>query len=143
MKRIRFTRQLSAALALAGLLSGAASCGPGEGPEQHQLSGEVKFGDKPIPKGTISFTPDSNAGNKGPGTVAEIKDGKYKTPPRKGIVGGAYLVTIQGYDGVPIPSGEGGEDPLGKPLFKPYEMKVELPEDGGTHNFQVPADAKK
>lgn len=84
------------------------------------------------------FSPDAAANNKGPGGIAEIKDGKYETLPGKGITGGAYVLTISGYDGVPIASGEGGMDEMGKPLFQSYETKIDLPKEDTQHDIEVP-----
>jgi hypothetical protein len=112
--------------------------GCGSGVDTHQVTGTITYQGKPIPAGNIIFSPDTDKGNKGPGTVAEIKDGKFSTPPKKGVVGGAYRLEINGYDGVPIPGGEGGMDPRGKPLFPTYQMALELPKPGTPLEIKVP-----
>jgi hypothetical protein len=122
----------------------ASGCGGGEtGPPRHPLSGTVRFNDEPVPMGTIIFTPDGAKGNSGPGSVASIQSGQYKTEPSKGVLGGAYIVSITGYDGVPVESGEGGMSPEGSLLFHDHQVQVDLPATGGTHDFEVPASAAK
>ncbi len=100
----------------------------------------VTFAGKPVPVGTISFEPDSSQGNRGPGSVAQIKDGKYSTGG-KGPTGGPHIVRITGSDGVPSTI-DGRPDgmflPEGKALFAPYETKVDLPKGATTKDFEVP-----
>jgi hypothetical protein len=115
----------------------------GCGKSGHQLSGAATFDGKPIPKGSISIAPDGAKGNSGPAVVAEIKDGKYTTDGTEGIVGGACVVQISGYDGVPVESGEGSMNEMGTALFPTYTEKVDLPAENATHDFNVPADAAK
>ncbi len=125
---------LIAAVACSFLLG----CGP-DGPSTFKLTGNVTYDGKPVPVGTIVLTPDSSAGNKGPGAATEIKNGQFATAPGKGHVGGAYTILVNGYDGVPVESGEGGMDPNGKPLFSPYTTKVELPNEDKVLDIEVPA----
>lgn len=109
------------------------------GPTTYEVSGSVTYKGKPVPKGSITLTPDSSEGNKGPGTVAAIEDGKFSTPPGKGVVGGPYVLRIQGYDGVPIQGGEGGMDETGTELFKPYELKKGLPKEDSELDIEIPS----
>lgn len=108
-----------------------------EGPPRFQVSGSVTYDGKPVPKGFITFEPDSAAGNKGPGGGAPIVNGKYKTYADKGVVGGPHLVKIVGYDGVSA-SVEGEQLADGKPLFSTYETKFDFPKQNGTRDFTVP-----
>ncbi len=117
-----------------GLLVG---CGRDAVPNPYQVSGTVSFAGQPVPKGFITFSPDTSLGNSGPGGGAAIVDGKYKTEPGKGIVGGAYVVRIVGYDGVAT-AAEGEELQDGKPLFVPYQSTVEFPAEDVTQDFEVP-----
>lgn len=101
--------------------------GADEGPDRYHLSGTVNYDGKPIPKGTIKFTPDAGKGNKGPQGSAQIVDGKYSTKEQggTGVIGGAYKITITGYDGNADPN---AELPMGQPLFKEYQIDKDLPE---------------
>ena len=105
------------------------------GIERHDLNGGVTFQGTPIAYGKIYFSPDASKNNRGPGSFAQIVDGKYATPPGHGIVGGAYKVRIVGYDAPPAGEGATGG---GQPLFPDFEAKFDLPADGGEFNFEVP-----
>lgn len=109
-------------------------CGGSDGPVKYKLSGTISLADgKPVPAGEISLEPDSSAGNKGPGSMSQIKDGKYSFPRDNGIVGGKYNVTITPFDGVAF-----GESLQGKPLLKvPYSEKVDFPLEDGTRDFKI------
>lgn len=116
----------TAALALSG-------CAPSSGPGQYMLSGTVLCQGKPVPVGEITLSPDGARGNTGPGSIASIKDGRYETLPGKGIVGGAYVVQIVGFDGVPVDA----MSSAGTALFPPYETRVEFPRESTTHDFTI------
>lgn len=125
---------LCRALAALALMAGAAGCGSST---NFEVSGTVTWNGKPVPKGFITFVPDTEKGNSGPGGGAEIIDGKYRTPRGKGVVGGAYKVQIVGYDGVAYK--EKGEDVVsGKSLFNMYETTAEFPKESTTKDFTVP-----
>lgn len=111
-------------------------CGGQDGPVRYKLDGSITMSDdKPAPAGEISFEPDSTAGNSGPGSMGQIKQGKYSLPKDQGVVGGKYIVTITPFDGVAF-----GESLQGKPLVKaPYVEMVELPAKNGTQDFKVTA----
>ena len=109
-------------------------CGAPSGPVRYDLSGSVRYGGKPVPVGEVSLAPDGARGNQGPGSLVLIKNGRYRTERHKGIVGGAYLVRIVGFDGVPV-----GESTEGTLLFPPYETTMDFPRQNGTHDFDVPA----
>ena len=119
----------------AGFLS-IAGCSGDDGPRRYDLSGTVTFDGKPIPMGSIIFQPDSSAGNSGPQGAAEIRNGKYDTSDRKGIIGGPHIVRITGFDGVAE-----NEMEVVPPLFAEYQIKSDLPKESGTIDFEVPADA--
>jgi len=114
-------------------------CGGGDGPTTYQLSGKVTYNGQPVPVGTVTLSPNVAQGNSGPGAAAGIKDGSFSTEPGKGHVGGPYLIQVTGFDGVPVPGGEGGMDPMGKELFPPYEMSVDLPKENHEIEIAVPA----
>lgn len=114
-----------------------AGCGSNDGPRRYQLTGTVTYDGKPVPKGFVTLTPNTDKGNTGPGGGAPIVDGRYTTPKDMGLVGGPHRVKIVGYDG--IPTAVGGEKiPDGKSLFPPYEAEVDLPKQDGEQNFEVP-----
>lgn len=115
-----------------------AGCGKSDGPQRYSLSGQVTYGGQPVPAGQIVFEPDSSANNKGPQGYADIKDGKYRTEPGKGTVGGPHRVRITGYDGLTT-----DESKPTKPLFAEYQTKTDLPTADGTKDFEVPASSKK
>ena len=114
------------------LAMGSAGCSGQAGPARYEVSGTVMFAGKPVPTGEISFEPDGAQHNAGPGSMTQIKDGKYRTDPNKGVVGGPYIVRIQGFDGVPV-----GDSAMGKPIFPPYSKIVDLPKQTSTQDFSV------
>jgi hypothetical protein len=107
------------------------------GPKIYKVSGSVEYDGKPVPKGLITFRPNTSKGNSGPGGGAEIKNGRFETEAGKGVVGGAYIVEIRGTDGVPY-SESGEEIPEGKSLFARYEVEVEFPREDTVQDFHVP-----
>jgi hypothetical protein len=128
-----------ALLTIALGLSVEAGCRGPSGPPRYDLSGAVTYGGKPVPAGYLVLAPDTANGNDGPGSQAEIHDGRYQTAPGQGIVGGRYVVTISGFDGKPIELSGGMKNPQGTPLFPTYRVEVILPEQVATHDFDVPA----
>jgi hypothetical protein len=119
---------------------GLVGCDKAESESRYDLSGKITHGGKAIPTGYISFVPDKEKGNQGPGASASIVDGQYKTLPGEGTVGGPHIVTIVGSDGIPIEYGEGiPPNPAGHPLFPKYEISIDLPNQVDTHNIDVPA----
>jgi len=115
-----------------------------DGPTRYQLQGTVSYDGKPVPKGEVSFRPDSQAGNKGPGGFAAIEQGKFQVDASKGVVGGPYIFTFTGFDGIPIPASDVGEPSQdGKPLFTEVEIKKDLPQSESTLDFEIPANKKK
>ncbi len=121
-------------LSIISLVFSVLGCGGQDGPVRYRLDGSITMPDgKPAPAGEISFEPDSAAGNSGPGSMGQIKQGKYSLPTDQGVVGGKYVVTITPFDGVAF-----GESLQGKPLVKaPFVEKVDLPAKNGTHDFKV------
>jgi hypothetical protein len=138
MERVRNGVLLLAAAAMLGGCGGQAP----DGPAVYPISGTVKYDGKPVPKGTITFEPDAKSGNKGPGIVVPIRDGKYSSDSGKGTVGGAQSVRIQGFDGQATKLPDGMEMPDGKPLFPDYTTTLNLPKEAVTKDFDVPAAGK-
>ena len=122
------------------LLAGAVGCHRNSGPARYDLSGSVTYAGKPVPAGQILFVPDASKGNDGPGTAADIRNGRYQTEPGQGTIGGAHVVSIFGLDGKPIPYG-GVMNPTGSPLFPEYKTQVDLPRQASTQDFTVPTGA--
>ena len=125
---------LLACLVMACALVSMAGCGVQDGPVRYTLSGAITMPDgKPVPAGEIQLEPDGAAGNKGPGSMVQIKNGTYSLPVDQGILGGKYIVTIIPYDGVAF-----GESLQGKMLTRsPFVVKVDLPAENGTHDFKI------
>jgi hypothetical protein len=114
------------------LMCGIYGCGSADtGPERFQVSGTVNFNGQPVPAGTIYFeTMDGPAGS------AQISNGAYDTRDGKGVVGGPHVAVIQGFDGTGTNPGE-----MGKPLFNPQRIDVDLPKEDTTKDFDIPASA--
>lgn len=119
-------------LGLVALLT-AAGCGSSDGPSRYDLQGTVTYDGNPIPTGEIFLQPDTSQGNNGPGSLAFIEDGRYRTERGKGIVGGPHIVRILGFDGVPA-----GDSTAGSSLFPQYETVVDFPKEATTHDFTIP-----
>lgn len=94
-------------------------CGNTRNTGEYNISGKITFDGQSVPKGMVTFSPDTAKGNSGASGFAEIVDGKFDTSGSEfqGIAGGAYRVRIEAYDGVPIKSDDGAEIELGTPLF--------------------------
>jgi hypothetical protein len=82
--------------------------------------------------------PDISAGNKGPGSAANIVNGRYATAPGKGTIGGPHVVTVFGFDGKEYIAPGGIANAMGKSLFK-VDLKADFPTDNATHDFEIPA----
>src|SRR5262245_5734038 len=109
------------------------------GHEAYHLSGKVTFNSQPLPRGKIFFLPDTTKGNSGQGGFAEIKDGVYDTRNKgSATAGGPLIVRVDGFDGNTTSS-----NLVGNPLFLSYEVRVEVPRDSATRDFDVPAAAAK
>ncbi|CAN5577931.1 hypothetical protein BH11PLA2_BH11PLA2_49320 [soil metagenome] len=117
-------------MALAFLVTG---CGDGS-PKVYTVKGAVTYNGKPLPKGVIYFNPDPRKGNDGPQGHALIIDGQYTTegPMGKGVVGGSFVVRIEGFDGKP-----GSELPMGKPIFTDYTETRDFAAAAQEQNFEI------
>ena len=121
-------------MALALLTTVVVGCGGNSGPKKATLSGTVTYQGKPVPRGEMTFEPDTAKGNTGPGSVARIVDGAYDMKGGMGVVGGPHIVRITGFDGVPD-----GDNTDGKLLFEPWTTEVDLPKESGKYDFIVEA----
>jgi hypothetical protein len=86
-------------LALSMLVVAGAGCGEATG----VVSGEVKVGGEPVPRGTITFIPQ---GPKAKGRLTDINEGKYSLA---GLPVGEYAVTVQALVQPPPPTTKGGK----------------------------------
>ena len=109
----------------------------------YEVEGTVTYQGKPVKDGEIIFAPDTSKGNVGPGGYAIIKNGQFKTTKNKGVVGGAYILTVSGR---PLATGESevGEafatGDLEYMLFPVQEMTFDLRREDTTLEIQVPAE---
>lgn len=138
-------RHRPAAFVLSVLVTiGSAGCGRREIP-RFDLSGTVTYDGQPVPRGYIVFRPDRGAGNDGPGSQADIRDGRYATLPGQGTIGGLHAIQVFGFDGKPyeIPAGMSGGGPtlmnqVGKPIFAAATLEEDLPKEATVRNLVVP-----
>lgn len=90
-----------------------AGCG---GPYDSTVTGVVKLANQPLPRGTVSFIPQSQ----GPPAYGMIEsDGKYsiRTGREEGLASGGYTVTVTANEPPTKSQGkDGGPAPLGKPI---------------------------
>jgi hypothetical protein len=72
----------------------------------------------------VRFTPDSDQGNRGPASMIDVVDGRYRSIDGYGVLGGAYTVEIR---------------ELGpSPTIPPYTLKIELPKKDSVQDFEIP-----
>lgn len=119
-------------LIVLGILAG---CG---GPKTFPVEGTVTFDGKPVPKGMVTFSPDTEKGNDGRPSVTVIENGNYLIKPGPhGLLGGAYVVTVNGTDGVADEF-----QPEGNPLFKRYRLEHVFGESDKRFDIEVPDTQK-
>jgi hypothetical protein len=128
---------------LVGLLlavGGALVCGCGRNESaMFQVWGTITFAGKPVVAGRVDFFPDFTKGNDGPQGFALIKGGRFDTRQGgQGHAGGPMVIRIEGFDGQ-------SDNPVypGNRIFKPYEIKVDLPKEASEQTLDVPASAAK
>ncbi|UUO04943.1 hypothetical protein M4951_16305 [Blastopirellula sp. J2-11] len=115
---------------------------PGNVKPRYEISGNVTFAGQPVPQGTIFLMPDPQKGNTGPGSTGIIRNGEFRIPAQRGVVGGAYVVSITGFAAPTGMSSE--EDPMiGDPLFAEFQTFTDLAAERSTQSFEVPASQKK
>ncbi len=114
-----------------------AGCGGDDG--LYQRSGVVTFAGRAVPDGELRIAPDTAKGSEGPGVVAMIQDGQFRTANGKGTAAGPHVLTISGFDGAPPANGQEAYDfPRGKPLFSDIRIEVDLPAADSTHELALP-----
>ncbi len=106
--------------------------------KRYAIEGEVTFNGQPIPGGTIEFEPDSEKGNRGPMSKAFFTDSRFSIDSDRGIIGGAYLVRIEGYT-APLDGNDGPGSITPQPLFPEHVISIELPTENSTQTFDVTA----
>ncbi len=127
------------AIATTFIMTGC-SGGANKGTKRYNVSGTVTFEGKPVPTGTVSFTPDFAKGNKGPQGIATIVDGKFDTATKGlGIVGGPHQIVITGAKKVEQnqKADPTAEEPPDNSLFKPYKTTFDFPKKDSTKDFVV------
>ena len=92
-------RNLLLIFTAAGAIAG---CSQQDGPTRYDVTGVVNYAGKPVPVGFVTFIPNTDKGNKGPGGGADVKDGKYDTASGKGMVGGPHKIKVVGFAGIPV-----------------------------------------
>ncbi|MHC2069066.1 hypothetical protein ACYFX5_16470 [Bremerella sp. T1] len=123
---------------LAGMLL-TAGCGSGSSITTYPISGTVTFKGEAVPKGSITFVPDTRRDNRGASVSIDIVDGKFdSSTASRGHVGGPHIVRVVGLDG------KSGDEffPDGEMLFPDYEVEMDLPSESSTQTLEVPADLK-
>lgn len=84
------------------------------GPYDATVSGMVKFNGAPVPRGTVSFKPQSS----GADAFGQINaDGTYlmRTGREEGLKSGSYVVSVAANE-TPPPNPKGGPPPMGKSI---------------------------
>jgi len=123
----------TAGLGLVVVLVLFTGCGQ-SGPTYYQVAGTVTFGGQPVPKGTVTFEPDAAKGVRGQMGYADLVHGKFDTRlAGKGVLGGAYVIRILGYDGKAA-----YEAPYGNGIFPEYTINRDLPKEDSTLTIDVP-----
>ncbi|WDI44490.1 hypothetical protein [Bremerella sp. P1] len=118
-------------------------CSSGDdGPKRYRVSGDVLYDGEPLPAGKIFFTPDTEAGNSGPGGYTDIVDGRYDTDwdNAKGVVPGPHTIRVEGFDGQS--SAKNDFHPKGNMLFPVYRDEIDVPEESSEHDFDIPLNPR-
>lgn len=105
-------RGISAAVVLGLVLLTTAGCG---GTYDAAVMGAVKLNGNPVPRGTVTFAPQST----GPAAYGLIQaDGTYvvHTGREEGLPSGQYVVTVAANEAPTAQGRDGGPPPTGKPI---------------------------
>ena len=81
-------------IAAAAAVAGSAGCSK-SGIERAVVYGTVQYAGKPLPAGTIRFTPTD--GKKTPPAAAQIIDGRYRADMRGGVPVGEHKIQIEAF----------------------------------------------
>ena len=120
------------------LACASVGCGGPARLARYEISGTVTHDGKPVPSGSLRFSPDFDKGNRGPATSIVITDGTYRSVDGFGVFGGPYTVEISVFEALTDQQTKAFVTP--KPLFKPYTTVVDLDKKGGVKDFDVPKD---
>lgn len=116
-------------MVLAVCLSG---CGGGsDGPSRVDVSGQVTYQGKPIPRGQIRFVPTGPEG--GPIAAVEIRDGKYAAMGETGVPVGTHRLEFLGFKIV------GATSPADMVGAGEEQYIAEKHNAKSTHTLKVPA----
>lgn len=114
-----------------------AACRPVDGIVRHRVSGTVRWGDRPLPAGSVYFEPDIARGNDGPVGYARVVAGAFDTAlSGKGAISGPHRVRIDGHEPTDINSEQSG-----RPGFSGFIVPIDLPATDSVQDFAVPATA--
>jgi hypothetical protein len=95
-----------------------AGCGGDKGPERVVVTGTVTYNGKPIPTGTVQFTPVQTS--LVPAAGADITDGKYRADIHGGVPVGTHNIAIEAYRPVKGPRGSAHENGLQQYIPRKY-----------------------
>ncbi len=112
--------------------------GCSNGINRFEVSGTVTWKGEPVPAGEVLFEPDPDAQHDGPQARAAIENGRFRTPPGEGVVGGPHIVIVLGFDGQAIP-----ESTIGRQIFPASESKHDFPMKAVVLDLNVPATERK
>lgn len=137
---LSFNQKIETKLMLLTCIFFLSSCSKAEIIEYHSISGKVTYKDKPLPYGSVIFEPDTKERNAGAQGFAEIENGLFDTSKKgRGVLGGAYNVYISGQ----AQKGDPAKGIIPPPLFRDFQVKINLPKEPSTQNFNIPPDATK
>lgn len=69
-------------------------CSQQEQIKRYGVRGTILLDGKAVAKGPLRFTPDADSGNRGPESVAYVKDGQFEVKAEQGLVEGPYFVEV-------------------------------------------------
>jgi hypothetical protein len=128
-------RRVTAVLSLV-LATAIWGCGAkDEGPARVDVSGTVTYQGNPVPRGFVTFYPDTTKGTTGPTSKAKIVEGRYDTRAEgsSAPISGDLIVEVNGF-GPPVPNEE-----VPAPLFKAYRTDLSLKAESQVFDIEVPA----
>lgn len=142
MSKVNFSSCAAMALLTISLtLTGCDSSG------RTPLRGAVSFDGTPVEKGYIRFSPIE--GTKGPTSGADIVDGAYQIPSKRGLMDGNYRVVIEAWkrsDKAYVDPVTGEKSPGGLQQILPArfntksELKKEVKAGTGSYDFDLKSE---
>lgn len=119
--------------ALCAVIVAVPGCRNSRSVDRYSLAGSVTFRGEPVPSGRVTFEPDVELGNGGPGSSAFIFDGRFSTAAGKGHCGGPHVIRILGFD-----KGKDSDEGTGHALFAEHIVRLDLPHGDSQQEFVVP-----